>query len=664
MASSASVAKGRLSTMWLAAALCATPCWGNVKLPRLVGDHMVLQRDSKISVWGWADPAEKLQISFHGTTVRVHADQEGRWMASIGPFKGGGPYEMTIAGKNRITLRDVLIGDVWIASGQSNMEFPLQADKDSFGGVINADREIADATYPQLRLFKLHHNIAFRPEDDVDADGWTAVTPDTVATFSALAYLFGREIHRRYDVPVGLIQTSWGGTVAEAWVSTAGLSSFPEFESDVKAVQQTDVASIKAEYERYLKAKADWHEQHSAEDRGKRDGHPIWADPSLDVSAWPSITEPQSEADVRLKGFDGVVWFRREIMIPAEKVGKRVRVHLSAAGKTDTTYFNGKEIGRTEGWDKPRSYVVPAGAIKAGRNVIVIRMTGSGGDVGMLDTHNPDKLYVEVGAADLPLAGSWVFQPGPDLAEYPVPPTLWNQNKPVVLFNGMIHPLLPFRIRGVIWYQGESNASRPAQYRALFPSLIRDWRQHWGYSFPFLFVQLAGFGHNKPEPADCQWAELREAQHLALSEPLTGMATAVDIGDENDVHPRDKQSVAHRLVLAAAKVAYGEDIVYSGPTYRSIQIEGARVRVKFGHVGSGLVVKDKYGYIRGFEVAGAEGRYFWAQAQRDGQDVLVSSRNVSVPVAIRYNWSNTPDGNLFNREGLPAPPFRTDGPGH
>ena len=398
---------------------------------------------------------------------------------------------MTVSGKNTVVLHDVLVGDVWLASGQSNMEFPLRGSGAWKTGVYDAEQEVLAANYPQVRLFKVHQKVAFRPATDIDADGWVAVTPETVGNFSAVAYLFARELHERYRIPVGMIEADWGGTVAEAWVSEAGLRAFPEFRKPIDTV---------------------------------------------------------------------------------------IRANEQTA------------------------------------------------------------------AAEL----------------------IKNPSTPTVLFDGMIDPLTHFGIKGVIWYQGEANAidNRAAQYRRLFPALIEDWRSHWGYDVPFLFVQLAGYGHNKDEPAEYPWAELREAQSMALSLPATGMATAIDIGDENDIHPKDKQDVAHRLVLAAAKVVYADNIVYSGPTYQSMKIEGNRIRIEFSNVGSGLLIKDKYGYCRGFEIAAGDGKFRWAQARQDGHDIVVFNDAVSQPVAVRYDWSNTPDGNVYDKEGLPALPFRTDAPKH
>jgi sialate O-acetylesterase len=312
---------------------------------------------------------------------------------------------------------------------------------------------------------------------------------------------------------------------------------------------------------------------------------------------------------------------------------------------------------------------VPSKLVQAGENSIVVRLTGINvptfACTGVFDPDEP--MTATVGTAKLPLNGLWKYMPGPNLQDFPRAGAATlaanpSPNTPTALFNGMINPLRPMRIKGVIWYQGESNVSRPAQYRTLFPALIGDWRKQWGYDFPFLFVQLAGYGPNQPEPADYPWAELREAQAMALSVPGTGMASAIDIGNEHDIHPSNKQDVGHRLALAAARVAYGEDVVASGPTYQAMKIESQQIRIRFSNVGSGLVIRDKYGYGRGFEIAGADGKFHWAHARLDGQDILVSSPLVEHPTMVRYAWSNTPDGNVYNREELPAVSFRTERP--
>jgi len=651
--------------MLLLALFLAGESSGDVRLPRLVDDHMVLQRDTKILIWGWADPHEQVEVDFLGQKQSTLAGDDGKWDIPVGPFPSGGPFEMTVRGKNTLQLHDILVGDVWLASGQSNMEFPLKPGAAAWmTGVINADEEAASADYPLIRLCHVHKRISLRPVSEVEVDRWVEASPETVGGFSALAYLFGRELYRRHKVPIGLIEADWGGTVAEAWVSEESLKPFPEFKPTLDSLEGMDEKAALAEYEGYLKAKAAWYDQHGAEDRGRAGGRDLWAAPNFDDSGWPTIQEPQVKREDALKGFDRTVWFRRGVDVPENLSGIPLTLHLTASGKHDETYFNGEKVGETEGWDRPRTYRVPGQLVRPGRNVIAVRQAGTDGYVGFFG--EPERLNLQAGDTTLSIAGKWAFQTGPDIAGLPAASALIgfrsDPNTPSVLFNGMIAPLAKYRIRGVIWYQGESNAvdKRTVQYRSLFQALIQDWRARWGYQVPFLFVQLAGFGPNKAEPADYPWAELREAQAMALTLPNTGMATAVDIGDEKDIHPRNKQDLAHRLALVAEKTVYGEKVVSSGPLYESSAVEGDRIRIRFSSLGSGWLVKDKYGYIRGFEIAAADGNFVWAKASQDGQDIVVSHESVLQPAAVRYDWSNTPDGNLYNKEGLPAVPFRTN----
>lgn len=651
------------------AVLGAGAAFADVRLPRLVGDNMILQRDSKLLLWGWADPGEKVSVEFHGQRVTAKTGAHGQWSALMGPLGAGGPYEMLVKGKNIIRLKNLLLGDVWLASGQSNMEASVGPANWGWKGVNNADVEIAGAQFPQIRLFKVHRKIALQPLVDADAEGWAPVTPASVAGFSAVAYFFGRELYQRYHIPIGLIDSSWGRTVAEAWVSEASLKNqFPEFRQSIGALKNIDEPAAIAEHQKYLKAKTEWYNKHGTEDRGRVDGVDLWAAQNSSMSNWATIDEPQTKAEESLRGFDGVVWFRKEIDLAPGDAGKDLKLHLAYTYKDDTTFFNGHKIGETHGGGdkpKPTDYLVPGKLVGAGRNVIVVRIKGSDGFVGLY-SDDLSKLEVVVSGKPISLAGQWLYQPGPDLTGLPVPSRYSklkeDPNTATLLFNGMIAPLTTYRIKGGIWYQGESNAidNRSTQYRTLFPALILDWRKQWGYEFPFLFVQLAGWPPpTGEEPEESSFAELREAQNMTLSLPATGMASAVDQPDD---HPTDKQTVAHRLVLTAVVVVYGEHIVDSGPVYKSMQIEGNQIRIKFSNVGSGLLVKDKYGSIRGFEIAAADRKFRWAQARKDGQDIVVFNDSVSQPVTVRYDWSNTPDGNLFNTEGLPATPFRTDAP--
>lgn len=654
--------------IWAAVSLSmAMNSLAEVRLPKLIGDNMVLQRDTPLTLWGWADPGEQVQVRFRGRMVSATTNAKGRWTVQLAPQSAGGPDDLTLTGKNTVTIRNVLVGDVWLASGQSNMQFSLKE-------VDKAAREIDGARFPEIRLFAVNRESALKPKDDVSSEGgWQLATPDSASNFSAVAYLFARELYERHRVPLGLIEADYGGTPAEVWASESALKTIPEFQHSLECIARADEKS-RSHYNKYLSQKEAWNQAHEKEDRGSVGGRSPWADPNFDVSKWPviSIPRPWFVMGRDFKGFGGTVWFRKDLDLPEEQAGHGIFLHLGKMVEADTTFFNGEKIGNTAGSDTARVYFVPGSLVRAGKNVIAIRLTGDTSSpgfrmVGMFGhlSSAPAKMYVDAGVQNISLYGAWSYQPGPDLSTLPDPPEYAafagpSRDAPTVLYNAMIAPLTSFRIRGVIWYQGESNEDRPTLYRTLFPALIRDWRAQWGYEFPFLFVQLAGFNHNDLDPGNYSWPELRDAQTVALSLPQTGMATAIDVGDEEDIHPKDKQDVAHRLVLVADKVAYGENVVDSGPTYQSMRVEGARIRIKFSNLGSGLLIKDKYGYPRGFEVAGSDGKVVWAQAQMEGSDIIVFHEGLDHPIAVRYDWSNTPDGNVFNQEGLPALPFCSD----
>jgi len=494
----------------MCALLLAGQALAEVRVPALIGDNMVLQRGVRLKVWGWADPGESVAVEINGQRAVAKAAADGRWSVRLQPMEAGGPYTMTITGKNALSFRNVMVGEVWVCSGQSNMEWPVAAS-------MNGDREVASADYPMIRLFTVPHKVATSPQDDAGGK-WEVCSPRTVGGFSGVGYFFGREIHRRLGVPVGLINTSWGGTPAEAWTSRPALE---------------------------------------AED----------------------ILRPILER-----------WDRELANYP-----KALAAYRDALAKWEDEAARARQEGKAVP-EKPKEP----------------------GD---------------------PTANPWLASG---------------------LYNGMIAPLTPFAIRGAIWYQGESNADRAYQYRTLFPTMIRDWRRAWKIGdFPFLFVQLANFMDAKPEPAEDAWAELREAQLMTLSLPKTGMAVTIDIGDAKDIHPRNKPAVGFRLALAALKVAYGKDGVHSGPLYKSMKVEGNRIRIHFTNVGGGLEARGG-GPLRGFAVAGADRKFVWANAKIDGDTVVVWSERVPKPVAVRYAWASNPECNLYNAAGLPASPFRTD----
>ncbi|MHC4206052.1 MAG: sialate O-acetylesterase, partial [Planctomycetota bacterium] len=489
----------------------AGTAFADIKLPAVIGDNMVLQQGEKVSIWGWAEPEEEVMVgvSWHSMKWAVTADKYGKWSFQMTPPEAGGPYEITLAGKKTITIKNILVGEVWVASGQSNMQWSVQQS-------ANPDEEIAAANYPKIRLFQVTRKVADEPQADCQGS-WVECNPETIPGFSAVAYYFGRHLHKELDVPVGLIHTSWGGTPAEAWTRREVLEANP------------DAAPILKRYD------------------------------------------------------DAVVKYPQAM----EEHKKKLAEWKETAAKA-----------KAEGKNPP---------------------------------HRPRE----------------PFGPG-------------NPHSPAGLYNAMIAPLIPYGIQGAIWYQGESNAGRAYQYRTLFPDMIKNWRDDWEQGkFPFLFVQLANFMKTKAEPDESSWAELREAQTMTLGLPNTGMAVIIDIGEADDIHPKNKQDVGKRLALWALAETYGKELVPSGPIYKSMKADGGSIVLSFEHIGGRLVAKGGE-ELKGFAIAGADKKFVWANAKIDGDKIVVSSDEVSEPAAVRYAWADNPVCNLYNEEDLPASPFRTD----
>lgn len=629
-----------------------------LRLPKVFSDHMVVQRDMPVPVWGWAEPGASVKVTLNGSSKEVKAGPEGKWMARLGQIKVGGPYELAVESKGeRITISDVLAGEVWVCSGQSNMEWPVNG----FFKVMNADEEQKAANYPQIRLFTVEHAVSGTPEPDARGGKWAPCSPQTVANFSASGYFFGRDLYKKLQVPVGLIQSSWGGTPAESWTSKPALHNMSDFakrlddESKVKA----NGPATKPEYEKALAA---WTKDLESRDIGFS-GSPKFFQPECDVTAWKTMPVPGAWEKSVLPKYDGMVWLRREFDLPKELEGKDLKLNLDTIDDADITWVNGTRVGSTDLFFAKRQYPVAASLLKPGKNVVVVRVTDFQGDGGF--TGKADDVNI-VASGDNPstvsLAGDWKYRETFKIKDAPPKPAdPDNPYRLAGLYNGMIAPIVPYAIRGAIWYQGESNADRSDQYAELFPAMIRDWRSAWKEGdFPFIFVQLANFMERKPEPVDEDWARLRDAQLKTLSVPKTGMAVAIDIGDAKDIHPKNKQEVGRRLALAAAAIAYKDKGEFSGPIYKSgsIKTRGNKAVVGFEHTSGGLVIKGDA--LKGFAVAGADKKFHWADAKIQGNSVEVSSPDVAKPVAVRYGWANNPEVTLYNGEGLPASPFRTD----
>jgi sialate O-acetylesterase len=625
----------------------------NVRLPKIFGDNMVLQRNQPISVWGWADPNETITISFHEQrlTFRPDAGSElGKWAFSLNAEQAGGPYELVISGNNTVVFKNVLVGEVWVCSGQSNMEMPIEG----WGKVNNYQQEIAAANYDQIRHFKVPNTIATNPKEDLSGGDWKICSPSTAGDFSALGYFFARELYNQLHVPIGLINTSWGGTNIETWTSRPAFEHSDEFRTMIDGMQIMNIDSLAGLRKQGVLA-------HIAALQGPLETKELtdtWSGKDIDDRQWktmkiPGLWEGQG---LGLEDLDGTVWFRKTIILSSVDSGSPASIDLAMIDDDDISYVNGIKIGATDGYNISRKYQVPAGILKAGKNVIAVRVLDHGGGGGIYgDSAN---LKLSVGAHVFSLAGEWAFRVADVL-----PGTLSPNSYPTLLFNSMLNPLIPFAIKGVIWYQGEANAGRAYQYRKAFPLMITDWRKHWGQGdFPFYFVQLASFNagaenNSKGSP----WAELREAQTLALSLPNTGMAVTTDIGNPVDVHPKNKQEVGRRLGAIALNQLYGKKMEYSGPLYKSMKISGNKISISFTHLGGGLLVKDKEGLLKGFEIAGADQQFHPCIANIDGDQVVLYLQGLNQPVAARYAWANNAgDANLFNRDGFPAVSFRTD----
>ncbi len=629
----------------------------NIKLPSIFGDRMVLQQGCAVPVWGTADAGGTVMVSILDQKKPALVDADGKWMAQLDSLSAGGPYELTIAGEDTIVFHDVLVGEVWLGSGQSNMEMPLAG----WGNVMDYVKEIAAANFPNIRLFTVPRTIAYQPQSDVKTNGWQTCSPQTVPEFSSTAYFFGRKLHQDLNVPVGIIHSSWGGTVVEAWTSAEALKTTPYFAEQLSRMESVGTASaIEQARHTFVEARQAWFNSIHAADRGYA-ASPKWFVEDLDLSDWKSMALPALWENAGLPALDGTVWFRKDLMIPQSWAGKDLQLYAGKIDDVDTTYFNGEKIGSRNIWNEVRKYTVPGRLVRAGKNSITVRVFDWIGGGGIWD--NPaDLKLVSAGIDSISLAADWLYRVGMDLNEVGLQPRNPDDpNYPTVLFNAMINPLIPFAIKGAIWYQGESNAGRAYQYRMLFPMMIDDWRNRWQQgAIPFLFVQLASWQDVLAEPNESDWAELREAQTMTLlTRPNTGMAVAIDIGDAKDIHPKNKQEVGRRLALNALKIAYEKNVAFSGPIYKSMKVEDNRVRLKFTHTDGGLVAKDSP-KLKGFAIAGADHIFRWAETKIDGNEILVWHKEIKNPVAVRYAWASNPVCNLFNGLGLPASPFRTD----
>jgi sialate O-acetylesterase len=617
---------------------------------------MVLQREKGTAVWGWAKAGEKITVTFRGETATCKTDKQGNWKVKIPTGTAGGPFQLTIEGKNKITLDNILVGDVWVCSGQSNMEWQLK-------NADNGKAEGMKADFPNIRFLTVQKNAAAQPVDNIAPASWQLCTPETAPDFSAVGYFFGKKIHLETGIPIGLINSSWGGTCVETWISTEAANTDP-----IMAKWLTGLASY--DPERMLKEQKEIYSIYKIE--LEKVNNPAFTHPFIandfDDSRWdnselPGIWENQSGYE----NFDGIVWYRKSFMLPEGFNLNSATLLLNKIDDTDVTWINGTRVGETYNqYNVLREYKIAAGVLKIGKNTLVSRIedyAGGGGIYGL-----SSDLCITDGETTVPLDGTWKITKDqiktPQNPSGEVPSGLQPNQYPTLLFNGMIHPLLNYAIKGAIWYQGESNAdalSRAMLYENQLKLMIADWRKHWNCGdLSFYQVQLANFRVEQQTPQNDVWPYLREAQFNTCQLPNVGMACIIDIGDGGDIHPRNKVDVGNRLALNSLKFDYGKDIVWHGPRKSEVKIEGSKAIVTFDT--NNLIVKNKYGYINGFEVAGVDKVFHYAQAVAvSPTNVEVTCAKVSTIEAVRFLWSDNPgEINLYNKENLPAEPFRTD----
>lgn len=622
----------------------------NISLPKIFGDNMVLQRDKPVRIWGWAATGEKVTVQFNQQKKNTKADKAGKWEILLAPEAAGGPYQLTVQGKNKLVIQNILVGEVWICSGQSNMEMPIAG----WGKINNYEKEIAAAGYPMIRQFDVPNTVSTSLKDDISAGEWKQCSPATAAEFSATAYFFARELYNYLKVPIGLINTTWGGTQSEAWTSQQGFEQSERFKEIAAIMKSGSIEKLSKDRNEAILANIK-----KAQGGLDNTNTTEWKNSNFDDSQWPLMKLPGVWEERGFPGLDGTAWFRKVITISEADAGKAAVIELAKVDDADETYINGVKVGSTQQWDELRKYTIQAGILKAGKNVVAVRVVDNQGGGGIYG--DDITMRLTIGQSVISLAGDWKSRIESIMNKEAG--AMGPNDFPGILFNAMINPLLPYTIKGAIWYQGETNAGRAYEYRTAFPLMITDWRQHWKQGdFPFFFVQLSTFGSAAANSNNgSNWAELREAQAMTLSLPHTGMAVTTDIGDPKDIHPKNKQDVGKRLAYIALHDVYEKPGEYTGPMYQSMSKVGDRIDISFTHTGSGWLVKDKYGYIKGFEIAGADKKFHFAKALINGSKITVWCDEVPQPVAVRYNWADdASEGNLFNKEMLPAAPFRTD----
>jgi sialate O-acetylesterase len=633
----------------LVSLLISATVFCQVKLPKLISDGMVLQRDIKIKIWGWSAPEEKIIIDFINKKYKVKANKQGEWKLQLPVLKPGGPYAMKIQASNSIEINDILIGDVWLCSGQSNMAMTVGSVSDLY------QNEITTAENKFIRNFEVPREYEFNVKrTDLSGGSWSAANPATVVQFSAAAYFFAKELYTKYQIPIGMIHSSYGGTPIHAWLSEEALKPFPESYKEIAGLKNPEF--VKSIESKDIELEKNWNEYVLLNDEGTvSKGN--WISNLTNTQYWQEAKIPGMWTGTPLEKVNGVVWYKKEIEVSKKLASNESILKLGLMIGADSTYVNGKLVGNVNNQWSARKYQIPANTLVEGKNTITIRLVKKRGNGGFVEGLQYS-LFCKDETIDL--IGIWKYKIAAQLDA--LPKTVNLRWKPTSLHNSMIQPLKKYAIKGTLWYQGEGNAWQPKEYGQLLPALINNWRELFNNpSMPFLFVQLPNWGEDKTNPSESTWALLRETQSKTLSVPNTGMATTIDVGEWNDIHPHKKKEVGTRLALLAQNLVYGDSkVVCYGPKYESMQIEKDKIVLNFLTFGSQMIFKGE-GKHTNFAIAGENKKFVWAEAKIENGKIIVWSKEVPNPVAIRYAWADNPEGEkLYNSEGLPASPFRTD----
>jgi sialate O-acetylesterase len=617
--------------------------YGQISLPRLLSDNAVLQRERELNIFGWASAGEEVKMAFNGKTFSVKANDKGEWKIKLPAQKAGGPFDISFTGKNLITLHNILFGDVWICSGQSNMELTMDRVRDKYA------REVAASQNTFIRYFEVPDKYDFKKENEDLAGGqWKEADSKNVLSFAAVAYFFAKDIYEKHKIPIGLVNAALGGSPVESWMSEEALQEFPEHLQEAKRFRNDSLIQGIESADR--KRAMEWYGELAKKDVGVQQG---WKGGKIDDSSWDTMNVPGYWADEKAGNVNGSVWFTRTFSVPSAMTDRAVRLQLGRIVDQDSVFINGQFVGTTSYQYPPRRYDVKAGILRDGENRITVRVINSSGKGGfVLDK----RYYIAAHGDTVDLTGSWKYKVGAEMRS--LPGQTFIRWKPLGLYNAMIAPLTPFAITGVIWYQGEANTSAAEEYATSFPTMINDWRKKWNHKFPFLYVQLANFMEVKAQPEESSWARLRESQRKALSVSNTGMAVATDLGEWNDIHPFNKRDVGLRLSLLARKMVYGEkNLLAEGPVPVKHSFEENRIVIRFKNVGSGLITRD--GKAPTHFAISADGKTFsWANAKIENDSVIVWSDQIRNPIHVRYAWADNPvSANLYNKQGLPAVPF-------